>query len=782
MLLERLRTALTSEQAAAYSTPNGVYLEFESAPNVDWKVESLEDRRVGIRLLNVRIQKEGNQETQRATVYLPRSKSAHFLNKIEEYRDQNTTRAKPKNEPLVACIEDIRGALLEALWTDDIARLPQQDAKWVEVWLSSESQEIIESFRQTLAVIGIPEHQSHPVLKFPELSVLLICANREQLSSLLHISDNLAEFRVASQPATFFIDLQNWEQAEWVQDLVDRTEIDNESSVSVCVLDTGINSGHPLITKFLAGSDVQTVRSYWGIDDHDGHGTNMAGIAIYGDLQRALESFDDIEVRHKLESIKIKPPSNDENPPELWGDITSQGIYLAELQNPYRRRVVCMAVATHTTRDSGKPTSWSAQIDRLASDADGDKRRLILVSAGNADISNNFQYPESNLTDEILDPAQAWNALTVGAYTDKTRIKDPMLVGYLPIAPSRGLSPFSTTSFTWSSNEWPIKPEILMEGGNLARDPAGRADPISDLSILTTSHRTDISHFTFFNATSAATAQASHFAAQIYAEYPEAWPETVRGLLVHSAEWTNTMKHQFLTQENRTGYRKLLRTCGYGIPNLNSALHCMRNRLTLVSQEAIQPFKLKDNNGAMNELHSYELPWPHDILLELAETEVKMRVTLSYFVEPSPGEKGRNNRYRYASHGLRFELNDPNETAPQFMSRVNKQVREEEGGNPDTVAPSNHWTLGKQRDVGSIHSDIWTGTAAALATSNLLVVRPSVGWWRERKHLGKCTSLTRYSLIVSIETPTTEVDIYTPVRNLITTQIPIEVQITDPTL
>ncbi len=780
-----MRTALTSEQAAAYSTPSGVYLEFESAPNVDWKVESLEDRRVGIRLLNVRIQKEGNQETQRATVYLPRSKSAHFLNKIEEYRDQNTARAKPKNEPLVACIEDIRGALLEALWTGDIARLPQQDAKWVEVWLSSESQEIIESFRQTLAVIGIPEHQSHPVLKFPELSVLLVRANREQLSKLLHISDNLAEFRLACNPPNIFVDMPNREQAARVTSLQKRTTYDDTGNVSICILDTGINSGHPLLAPVLPESDVQAVRPHWGIDDHDGHGTNMAGIAIYGDLQSVLESPNAIELRHKLESVKILPRGQEVNESEAWGVVTKDGIDMAEKQNPHRRRVVCMAVGSASPLDGGKPTSWSAQIDNLASEAPDNAHRLIVVSAGNADVSQNYRYPTDNLTDEILDPAQSWNALTVGAFTNKIIIEDSKLEGYHPLAPSGGLSPYSTTSLTWASNRWPIKPEILLEGGNLALDPAGNVVNVDDLMLLTTSR--DVNsiaprHFGLFNATSAATAQASHLAAQIYAEYPEAWPETVRGLLVHSAEWTNTMKHQFLTQENRTGYRKLLRTCGYGIPNLNSALHCMRNRLTLVSQEAIQPFKLKDNNGAMNELHSYELPWPHDILLELAETEVKMRVTLSYFVEPSPGEKGRNNRYRYASHGLRFELNDPNETAPQFMSRVNKQVREEEDGNPETSAPSNHWLLGKQRDVGSIHSDIWTGTAAALATSNLLVVRPSIGWWRERKHLGKCTSSTRYSLIVSIETPTTEVDIYTPVRNLIATQIPIEVQITAPTL
>jgi hypothetical protein len=203
----------------------------------------------------------------------------------------------------------------------------------------------------------------------------------------------------------------------------------------------------------------------------------------------------------------------------------------------------------------------------------------------------------------------------------------------------------------------------------------------------------------------------------------------------------------------------------------------MRNSLTLVAEHAIQPFVTRGSTHATNEMHLYALPWPSVELLQLGETQVRMRVTLSYFIEPGPGEVGWSHRYRYASHGLRFELNSPGESQTEFVKRINKQAREQDEGKPETEAPSDHWMLGQQRNVGSIHSDIWTGRAADLATSNLIAVRPVIGWWRERHHLHRVDRQTRYSLVISIETPSEETDIYTPVAWKIGIPTPVPIQI-----
>ncbi len=79
------------------------------------------------------------------------------------------------------------------------------------------------------------------------------------------------------------------------------------------------------------------------------------------------------------------------------------------------------------------------------------------------------------------------------------------------------------------------------------------------------------------------------------------------------------------------------------------------------------------------------------------------------------------------------------------------------------------------RDRGSIHSDIWRGTAADLAGSNLIGISPTIGWWRERSYLERWNREARYSLIVSITTPDETVDVYTPVA--VQVGVPIVIQV-----
>lgn len=103
----------------------------------------------------------------------------------------------------------------------------------------------------------------------------------------------------------------------------------SNSPISICILDTGINNGHPLLAPILSDRDKHAINSEWGTSDHNGHGTLMAGLAAFGDLQHCLESSDEIVISHILESSKILPPPPNSNAPELWGDITSQAIRYA---------------------------------------------------------------------------------------------------------------------------------------------------------------------------------------------------------------------------------------------------------------------------------------------------------------------------------------------------------------------------------------------------------------------------------------------------------------------
>ncbi|HLR37461.1 MAG TPA: S8 family peptidase, partial [Chitinophagaceae bacterium] len=443
------------------------------------------------------------------------------------------------------------------------------------------------------------------------------------------------------------------------------------------------------------------------------------------------------------------------------------------INDPDKQRIINMAISAKSyIYKDGRPSSWSAAIDNTTSGAVDDIHKLFIVSAGNVRGPDQVaQYPDINITEQIEDPGQSWNAITVGAYTNLDRTED---TAYQFLAKKGELSPFSRTSMFFDKM-WPIKPEVVLEGGNAIKDGLLAFDD-EDLSLLTTHHDPTQAVFTHFNATSAATAYAAWMAAKIQSEYPKAWPETVRGLLIHSAKWTEEMKRQFFKDKGTKGeYQNLLRTCGYGVPSLNRAIDTVSNRVNLIIQEELQPYDKVGNEFKTKDMHLYELPWPKEVLQDIYDKDVKLKVTLSYFIEPGPGEKGWKDKYRYASAGLRFALNGSNDKE-DFVKRINKDARDEEDGN--TAAENTvNWLLGRtNRDVGSIHSDTWVGTGADLATSNYIGVYPVIGWWRERSHLGKWNKKIRYSLIVTLEAPELNVDLLTPILNEIETRVDTSIE------
>ena len=776
-------------QAVHIPTRDGTYLSFKSQANHDLITKSLEslrgkDESKWIRLLNIQTKaNEAGDEISIATVYIPRGKEGYFVKKIEDYRDKNFRNSdKPQNVDLVNSIEDVSLSLLESLWTDNIQLLPDNSSKWCEVWLNVNTQEHKEqeqilSFKQTLSSIQIACKDNNCII-FPERAVMLINANRDQLIELMAQSDLLAEFRAGQEPAGFWINESASEQQNWVEDLLNRINI-IDSNVKVCILDSGVNNGHQLLQPLLDDNNTLTYEPLWGTNDsyrgRSGHGTLMAGIAGYGNMESALSTRNNVILSHKLCSVKIlPPPSQGSTSKELWGDITQQGIARAEIQNPDINLIYCMAVTSNEDVNKGRPSSWSGAIDNVTF-GDGDNKKLIIISAGNTDSTDWNNYPNSNFVSSIQNPAQSWNALTVGAYTEKIQVNDPNYREYTTLANEGELSPHSTTAIVWEKM-WPIKPDVVFEGGNLLKAPDNSITQHEDLELLSTSKSFNIKPFDTINATSAATAQASWAAAKIAYEYPNVWAETIRGLIVHSASWKGAMMNQLNVGTARNDYKNLLKVFGYGVPDLNKALYSQESALTFIAEETIQPFRFNESgNPATNQIHIFNLPWPEDLLLSLGETPVTLKITLSYFIQPGAGEIGWKDKYRYQSHGLLFDINKPDEQLNDFRKRINSAARDGEdeisGG-----SGSDRWKIGvNNRNTGSIHSDFWEGTAAALATCRHIAVYPVIGWWRERKHLGKVETQTRYSLVISLETPAQDIELYTTVKNMI--EIPIEVAI-----
>lgn len=315
-----------------------------------------------------------------------------------------------------------------------------------------------------------------------------------------------------------------------------------------------------------------------GAARHDGHGSEMAGIALYGDLTVALNSGDKIELPHRLESVKILPPKGT-NPPHLWGAVTTEAVSRVEVDNPDRNRLFAM-MTTSVGHLEGNPSEWSASIDQLAfgkppiditsihdeSDDTPSIPRLFVLSAGNVQWTDWAEYPRKNFQSPVQNPGQSWNALTVGAATNLTQIDRRKHRNLEPIAEKGQLSPASTTSILWAKTQWPFKPDVVAEGGNGSLE--GGIIPTvgpESLRVLTTSNDAVGELLCASGDTSSAAAEVARNCAHLQARYPDYWPETIRALIVHGAEYTDAMRATLPEPARRKEKEELLRTYGYGL-------------------------------------------------------------------------------------------------------------------------------------------------------------------------------------------------------------------------
>jgi hypothetical protein len=320
-----------------------------------------------------------------------------------------------------------------------------------------------------------------------------------------------------------------------------------------------------------------------------------------------------------------------------------------------------------------------------------------------------------------------------------------------------------------------------MEAGNMARPPgAGDPDFLDELQLLTTNYRFEGEHrpFLTFQDTSAAVALGAYLVTKLQARYPDFTPETLRGLMVHSARWTSAMIARATNGQGELDTLRLLRTFGYGAPDVEALFYTANNSVSLIAQDTMQPFFKDEEGGGIKtrDIKFHALPWPRAALLALPlNTPVEMRVTLSYFVEPSPGERGWDRKYGYPSHGLRFKVMRATETLDEFKLRINAHGREDEY-DEDHAGETGRWVLGVTGPTnGSLHSNIWNGTAAELANRGHIAVHPTLGWWRTRPSEHRYEERVHYSLIVTISTPDQTVDIYTPVAVELGIGVPVEV-------
>ena len=747
--IDKAIETLSQRSERGLPVADGVYMNFDM---VSGFVPQALAKRSGASILKISEDKgEGNVDV---TIYIKKEKKDWLDKKANEYANEEicTINGNPKNATLIEPINSIEQADIHSLYTsaEDFDMLPDNHLQTFEIWVTKGDDYNLEELIKTLDSLGLISAGKN-ILDFEGVAVLLIKATKQQLCELPLSVGYIEGIRPYKQPSILV--KSHDESREWSELIKDEIEISiNSDSVRVGLLDSGVNNAHDLIAPFLSDDMMKSAIGVYDTIDHSFHGTDMAGLILYGDMTDLIyEHKKSVAIENNLASVKIYE-SGYETDSDFYGAVIEDAIQQAHEMGA---SIQCMAVTDDISYDC-KSTSSSAALDESIYNG-GNCDRLVVVSAGNIETTeiDASDYIESCKANAIKSPAQAWNALTVGAYTEKTVVTDDR---YKPLAAPGGISPMSRTSWSWRNGL--NKPEIVMEGGNVANHPVLQTTTTPNLSLISTSADLAESLEPFY-ATSAATALAARMAAKIKTVNPDLSLLSVRGMMVHSARWTEEMK--------RIGsINDIMSICGYGIPDEEIALFSNERYATYIFENELIPYVRKDGSNTYNQLHFYDLPWPVELLEQMGAEKVKIRITLSYYVKPSPGYAGRRNKYRYPSATLHFDLKSPHENVEEFLCRRNKNE-----GDKTTDNDTQRWTIKQNcREQGTVQSDWFECTATELAGCGHIVVYPGPGWWKERK-LANVDNVIKYSLIISIETSETE--IYNAVETEINNKIGIPI-------
>ena len=286
-----------------------------------------------------------------------------------------------------------------SFWADDEGDFPATGtAIWWEVWLILHGEQSPwDSFRMLAQANGM--ETGTDTIRFLDRVVGLAYGTPEQFMASAGLLDMIGELRRAKKNPADFIGLAPKEQAEKIAAMLPRVTAPPPTAPAVCLFDGGVVE-NPLVRPALDPGDCHRFDPNWPLADTSPHGTEMAGVILYGDrLAELLDGTDSVALRHRLESVKVLPPRGS-NEPRLYGHITAQATSRVEIAEPERKRSFCMPLTTDG-RDRGRPSSWSGVVDQLCASISDQNPRLFFVSAGNSDPDQRHRYPDSNDTDNV---------------------------------------------------------------------------------------------------------------------------------------------------------------------------------------------------------------------------------------------------------------------------------------------------------------------------------------------------------------------------------------------
>ncbi|MBK1987516.1 S8 family peptidase [Sphaerospermopsis aphanizomenoides BCCUSP55] len=391
-----------------------------------------------------------------------------------------------------------------------------------------------------------------------------------------------------------------------------------ENNCGILVIDSGVQRGHPLIAPVLGEADVfsdpEQKLIKGGADDVNGHGTSVAGIAIYGDVENCIKkrSFDPTVW---LFSARVTDENCQYYEDLLLETQLDQAIHAFVDQYPNCKVInISLGNANQIYRDGMKQFRLAAKIDEIAYQYQH-KNIIFVISAGNitpyeeaisdeplkSDEQLKTEYPNYLLDQNarIIDPATSAIALTVGSLSyGRGSITEPDDVRRQAIAKLRGHpSPFTRTGF---GVDGMVKPDVVDFGGGTVIDLKYRegldllktklrlSDNVAGVSVVTFSKDFQSSLFHICSGTSFAAPRVANIAAQLFTKYPNASSNLIRALIVNSAVLPKEIPDEFSNGTESQKIKKQLQIYGYGQTDLERAMYSAENYVVLSEEDILK--------------------------------------------------------------------------------------------------------------------------------------------------------------------------------------------------
>lgn len=393
-----------------------------------------------------------------------------------------------------------------------------------------------------------------------------------------------------------------------------------EDAPVIGVLDSGVND-HPLLNGLVVGrhlgEGIVDAADVWG------HGTSVAGTALFGDLRDAITAGA-LEPVGQLAVAKVVGDNGRFPDRRTVPHVMDTAIRTLHADTGCRLFVMSLG-DTNANLPQGRVGPWAATLDALARELDV----LIVVSAGNRGRPRPFMaatseelvtvYPTYLLEPEnrLAEPAGAANVMTVGAVAGGTGLdaRHAQDANVRPITQEWGEpSPFTRVGPGAGGVR---KPDVVDLGGTAVFDVPSisltGAPHLPAAGVITLHHRYTEQFLTAAGGTSFAAPLLIHKAARLLRRMPNASANLLRALLVGAARSPDALERRLgaMTTAER------VRIGGNGVVDPIRAAYSDDHRVVLYAEDALE----------MDQFAVYRLPIPPEFRTGGDRT---IRVSLAY--------------------------------------------------------------------------------------------------------------------------------------------------------